>query len=990
MKNRTLLPFLAALTLLAGCGGGGPDAQMADVPFEDLQPQPDRAAPDLPADDLQPDTGKPAEDDSEECSDGKDNDGDQLTDCDDPGCAGFRFCAPEPEPTEDTAPLCQDQDDNDSDELTDCDDPDCQGFVFCLPVAEPTEDTAQLCQDQADNDKDELADCDDPDCQGFVFCQSEVSPTELTAADCTDEEDNDEDELTDCDDPDCQGFVFCLPPVEPTEETAAHCKDSGDNDGDELVDCQDPDCQEFSFCQPDEELTADSCLDLEDNDGDLLVDCDDPDCQGYVFCLPPEAPTELTAVDCQDLEDNDGDDLPDCLDPDCAGFVFCANPLEDSAQACKDQQDNDGDKLIDCGDPDCWPWYFCAVYNGFPAADPWGSVFDGMERGKATMAAAVETCAKLGARLPTAHELFRNNSTTGSGAVGSSASAEFLWTVIPSSTDGQYIQIRLSDGAIQKSTPDKTAAFRCIWPPKQKPGFAGPRCFGPPGDPCFQHDRHWNVDRTDRMALDWVAASAECAFHGAGLPLLGEWSELLQAGLPGGTNAYNWTGNLVYWHSGGTGSTLVKWTGNPPTYWMPFYPDTYSLDWHTNPHAFRCIGLAHPDSFQKPPQQECSGTCFNVFERRRSPVVADGADRDKAGVIQAAEICRQLGGHLPTSTEFFDLLHAGWTAGSNAWLWTISPLYWDFGGYGFNIIKWKDAGSPFTAAGWATSYYASAPAGPQAYRCIWKISGPTLPTCQQGERIAWTGTKFSCDTASGGTSSGNAYGDEIIDPWGDAWDGVQRPTATWSEAAAKCESMGGRLPLPSELYRNNATTPLGGKGFGTPLDTSWLWTSIRPYKVDTHVVVRTSEGTASTQPDATPQAFRCIWPLGQADVLSGRNCVGKPGAACFTLPDGTVVDANDRPPMDFAAATAECVAAGGHLPDGRQLLKAIATGAPNGTDAWLWITDVTYWYATNYGMMVLRWKDTGTPAWAGGQTQEAYSLGTSPQRFRCIYEPFLQ
>lgn len=202
--------------------------------------------------------------------------------------------------------------------------------------------------------------------------------------------------------------------------------------------------------------------------------------------------------------------------------------------------------------------------------------------------------------------------------------------------------------------------------------------------------------------------------------------------------------------------------------------------------------------------------------------------------------------------------------------------------------------------------------------------------------------------------------------------------------------MGGRLPLPSELYRNNATTPLGDKGLGTPLDTSWLWTSIRPYKAESHVVVRASDGTASTQPDATPQAYRCIWPYGQADALSGRNCVGKPAEGCFTTPDGTVIDSHDRPAMDFSAATAECASSGGHLPDGRQLLRAVTSGAPNGSDGWLWSTDVTYWYSGYYGLMVLRWKDTGTTSWAGGQPQESYTLGTSPQRFRCVYDPFLQ
>jgi len=61
-----------------------------------------------------------------ECSDEEDNDGDGLTDCEDPDCSGIGIC-----PTEDD---CSDLFDNDSDGLVDCEDPDCSGNDACTPT----------------------------------------------------------------------------------------------------------------------------------------------------------------------------------------------------------------------------------------------------------------------------------------------------------------------------------------------------------------------------------------------------------------------------------------------------------------------------------------------------------------------------------------------------------------------------------------------------------------------------------------------------------------------------------------------------------------------------------------------------------------------------------------------------------------------------------------------------------------------------------------
>lgn len=59
------------------------------------------------------------------CGDGRDNDGDGLTDCDDPSCFGGAACI--------TETNCDDGADNDDDGDADCADADCAGSVACLP-----------------------------------------------------------------------------------------------------------------------------------------------------------------------------------------------------------------------------------------------------------------------------------------------------------------------------------------------------------------------------------------------------------------------------------------------------------------------------------------------------------------------------------------------------------------------------------------------------------------------------------------------------------------------------------------------------------------------------------------------------------------------------------------------------------------------------------------------------------------------------------------
>jgi MYXO-CTERM domain-containing protein len=144
------------------------------------------------------------------CSDGKDNDLDGKTDCEDPDC--HAYCL------ENTDARCHDGKDNDFDGKADCKSADCA--PYCV------ESTEETCHDGKDNDQNQKTDCADPACAAFC--------PEADQKACSDGIDNDSDGKIDCDDPDCDGFC--------PEESLLACNDGRDNDGDGLTDAADPRC----------------------------------------------------------------------------------------------------------------------------------------------------------------------------------------------------------------------------------------------------------------------------------------------------------------------------------------------------------------------------------------------------------------------------------------------------------------------------------------------------------------------------------------------------------------------------------------------------------------------------------------------------------------------------------------------------------------------------------------------------------------------------
>lgn len=159
------------------------------------------------------------------CVDGVDNNGNGLTDCDDPDCADHQACV-----INEDKEICDNNIDDNDNGLTDCDDPECSDHSNCT-IARET-----ICDDGIDNDGDGYTDCEDTDCVDDPACINNHE-------NCTDGIDNTGNGLTDCDDPECQYHVACQSGDDEI------CDDGIDNDDNGLTDCDDPYCSNHPSCQ---------------------------------------------------------------------------------------------------------------------------------------------------------------------------------------------------------------------------------------------------------------------------------------------------------------------------------------------------------------------------------------------------------------------------------------------------------------------------------------------------------------------------------------------------------------------------------------------------------------------------------------------------------------------------------------------------------------------------------------------------------------------
>jgi len=256
----------------------------------------------------------------EDCTDGDDNDGDGLIDCEDPDCASHPDCVAE---------ICDDGTDNDDDGLIDCDDPDCAADEACGGPSD------EVCDDGIDNDGDGRIDCEDNDCFGDPVCISVEGCDPLGDLQCgqglqgstVGAENNwsgycgfPQNPFTGPE----EVWVFTAEEDGPVAVTLVGAVDHDltilDARGEDDLICDPDNCVTFSWSPPTEvefaewEATAGATY-------FVVVDGFQGAAGQYELTLTCDL--DLPETDCANNLDDDGDGLVDCEDPDCAFDPAC-------------------------------------------------------------------------------------------------------------------------------------------------------------------------------------------------------------------------------------------------------------------------------------------------------------------------------------------------------------------------------------------------------------------------------------------------------------------------------------------------------------------------------------------------------------------------------------------------------------------------------------------------------------------------------------------
>ena len=886
----------------------------------------------------------PTENTLSACQDTLDNDGDDLIDCADPDCGSLSICVPS---SENTSLLCQDSEDNDGDGDVDCEDADCENFDFCTGG---TEATAAQCQDNLDNDGDSDVDCNDSDCLAFTFCGS---PQESTSSQCQDFVDNDNDELVDCEDPDCFAFVFCQ---SDNETSVVACEDETDNDGDNLVDCEDPDCQGFTFCSMTTEESAESCQDTLDNDGDEDIDCADSDCQGFTFC---SAPDENSAVFCQDNIDNDGDEAIDCDDDDCAGFTFCDTPFgESTATLCQDSLDNDEDTLIDCSDPDCQGFTFCGAPGENTAttcqdsadndgdtlidcADPdcQGFTFCGVSLGESTAALCQDTIDNDEDTLIDCSDPDCQGFTFCGVPLGESTAVLCQDTL---DNDG--------DTLIDCADPDCQGFTFCGAPGEN----TSASCQDSQDN---DGDNQVDCDDTDCAGFTFCGAPGE------------NTAALCQ------DNADNDGDTDVDCDdSDCAGFTFCD---APTENTAVLCQDTIDNDDDT------LIDCDDPDcagfTFCDAPTENTAVLCQDTIDNDEDTLI-DCDDPDCVGFTfcdapteNTAVLCQDtIDNDDDALIDCDDPDCAGFTF-CDAPTENTTVLCQD------TIDNDDDA-----------LIDCDDPDCQGFVFCNPLAEESSFEACQDGADND-NDTNVDCDDQScwhwGFCNVYNGF--SVVDDWGETWDGIQRGLKTWQEAKDKCESAGGRLPTPTELYRNNAITGTGN--LGTDDDVDYLWTFIRSDTVGSYVRIRLSDGVATDTSATTPSNYRCVWPDVVSNAFDEDACHGDPDNPCLPIGHFLYADSANRADINYLSAVQECNFYNGTLLSTADFAELIHSEQGDETTDWLWSSEtITYGTSNTRGKALVRFDSASQrQQWAyynaSGYSFGSYTAGTTQRyQFRCV------
>ena len=222
-------------------------------------------------------------------------------------------------------------------------------------------------------------------------------------------------------------------------------------------------------------------------------------------------------------------------------------------------------------------------------------------------------------------------------------------------------------------------------------------------------------ETVDTATTTWAAANDTCFSRGGHIPRAAELAELIQQGLPGGTNVYLWTSD-----QGGYNGTqflveTMKWTGLDkrfPYEYLGNANTTATWDYKTGMQASRCIYYPTDPAFIAPTAS--NGGCFTVpTPVGPSTIYMDSVDRTAASLADAFKTCVADGGHLATERDYIEAIRTGLPNGSN------TPVYTsDLAQANVTVVHWTAIETAFTDQ-YSTYMTWVNPPELHPFRCMW-------------------------------------------------------------------------------------------------------------------------------------------------------------------------------------------------------------------------------------------------------------------------------
>lgn len=226
----------------------------------------------------------------------------------------------------------------------------------------------------------------------------------------------------------------------------------------------------------------------------------------------------------------------------------------------------------------------------------------------------------------------------------------------------------------------------------------------------------YKSEAADAAAAGWVAAHDACFARGGHLPRSSELAELIMQGLPGGSDAYLWTGDQAGYDGNQFRAATVKWAGLDKRFpYEQLGNATQTATWHlkNTSQVSRCIYYPIDPMYQPP--AACNGGCVDVNPPvGPTKMVVDAMDRPAASPAAAMAACTAAGGRLATERDLTEAIRAGLPNGSNALLTTADVGRNDR----VQVVRWTGVDTGFTDQ-YQTYMTWRDPATAGPYRCVW-------------------------------------------------------------------------------------------------------------------------------------------------------------------------------------------------------------------------------------------------------------------------------